>query len=647
MKKLLLSIAVALLLVGPARATLWDYYKGILPSVDERKDEAAQCGIYNYTGTAEQNVAFEKCLRSGIQSGYNPVTGYQSRLTSYISADADSIPVASTKDPAGRQIDLSNISNAAVVKVYLSLEPGTSKEEPIMCTGVTETSWNNCTRGLPFQGGSEVSDSALIRAHNAGAVIVLTNIGQFYNQYIPVNGNANIFDVKNFLSFPTFNTSTQLPVSNGQFATKYYVDQVGAGGFTALNASTTNGIEVYGTAPETFGVAVSSTTGMAKGADGKIYQKTNSLTAIESDNDGIKINSSSLKSLIASVSSSPNTIPLSDASSTIDSWLGIGFGNGSSGNVTISGGTTTLSSDVYYNNLTVSSTGILHTNGYRVFVRGVLENSGSIHNNGNNGGTGTPGSYPGYQVACTVGVGGSGTNSGTLSGSAPGGNGAGGALSYHEQGSSSQVIVATTSIGVAGVTGGTGGAAAEIPGAAGGAIGTLTQDSLSLTFGFGTPNLLGIRNGTTTFVNAYYPVSNSTTIGYFLRSSQASSGGGGGGNDATGSCSGCGGGAGSAGGTMLISARTIINSGIISSKGGNGGRGVDSFSYNAGTGGGGGGGGGSGGALILIYKTLTNSGVVTTTPGIGGTGGNGGAGGQAGGSGNTGNPGVIYYFNIK
>jgi hypothetical protein len=98
---------------------------------------------------------------------------------------------------------------------------------------------------------------------------------------------------------------------------------------------------------------------------------------------------------------------------------------------------------------------------------------------------------------------------------------------------------------------------------------------------------------------------------------------------------------------MLISARTIINSGIISSKGGNGGRGVDSFSYNAGTGGGGGGGGGSGGALILIYKTLTNSGVVTTTPGIGGTGGNGGAGGQAGGSGNTGNPGVIYYFNIK
>ena len=51
---------------------------------------------------------------------------------------------------------------------------------------------------------------------------------------------------------------------------------------------------------------------------------------------------------------------------------GTSFGDGSDGPVTISSGTTTLTRDMYYSDLTVSSTGVLLTAGYRIFVSGTL-----------------------------------------------------------------------------------------------------------------------------------------------------------------------------------------------------------------------------------------------------------------------------------
>ena len=43
-------------------------------------------------------------------AGYTPVTGYQSRTTSYISASASTIPVASTLDRAGNAITMASMS---------------------------------------------------------------------------------------------------------------------------------------------------------------------------------------------------------------------------------------------------------------------------------------------------------------------------------------------------------------------------------------------------------------------------------------------------------------------------------------------------------------------------------------------------------
>src|SRR5208283_2734214 len=49
------------------------------------------------------------------------------------------------------------------------------------------------------------------------------------------------------------------------------------------------------------------------------------------------------------------------------------LGDGSDGNVTISSGTTALTRDMYYNNLTINGTGQIATNAFKVFVKGVLD----------------------------------------------------------------------------------------------------------------------------------------------------------------------------------------------------------------------------------------------------------------------------------
>lgn len=44
------------------------------------------------------------------------------------------------------------------------------------------------------------------------------------------------------------------------------------------------------------------------------------------------------------------------------------FGDASDGDVTIAAGTTTLTRDMYYNDLQIDSGGVLQPNGYKIFV---------------------------------------------------------------------------------------------------------------------------------------------------------------------------------------------------------------------------------------------------------------------------------------
>ncbi len=53
------------------------------------------------------------------------------------------------------------------------------------------------------------------------------------------------------------------------------------------------------------------------------------------------------------------------------------YGHGADGDVTVST-SISLARDMYYNNLTVTASGVINTNGYRIFVKNTLSNSGQI-----------------------------------------------------------------------------------------------------------------------------------------------------------------------------------------------------------------------------------------------------------------------------
>lgn len=249
------------------------------------------------------------------------------------------------------------------------------------------------------------------------------------------------------------------------------------------------------------------------------------------------------------------------------------YGSGVDGDVTISG-TTSLTRDMYYNNLAV--TGTLWTANYKVFVAGTLSGNGTI---------GTPGTDSTNQTAAATFA------SGTLGGGQFGGNG-------------------TTTVGAASPAltnrvGGHGGAGGAGSSGAGGAAPSGT-DPTALNGGFLVAhNLAAFERGT-------------LTSGAQFR---AATGGSGGGGDSANS----GGAGGAGGGQVLIAARLCTFTGTITVKGGNG------ATRSAGNVGGGGGGGG--GVLHVVTGSATQT---FTTNVAGGTGGSGVGTGTAGSNGSVG-----------
>ena len=325
------------------------------------------------------------------------------------------------------------------------------------------------------------------------------------------------------------------------------------------------------------------------------------------------------------------------------------FGAGTDGSVTIngssgSGGTVTLANDMFYNDLTIDSGGILYLNGYRIFVNGTLNltNAGSnaIHNNGYTGNQSV--SASGGQ---NLGTGGRGGYGSTVYGWYVGGSGVG---SHKNRGGNGGAAGANglsptpllTTEGIMGGRGGTGGKGGD---ASSGAIG----------FNGATGQVTGISvTNFTTFTPQVFqqPALNGT---FFLRQRQDASaalatftainyiyfggghGGGGGGPAVSGFAGSAGGGG---GGTTVIYARNIVvgpstDSSAIAANGGNGGLvGTASVSSQCG----GGGGGGGGGFVYLVAGSISGT---SGVPFVSANGGTGGQGGTAAGAGNFGGQG--------
>ncbi len=289
------------------------------------------------------------------------------------------------------------------------------------------------------------------------------------------------------------------------------------------------------------------------------------------------------------------------------------FGDGSDGDVSISSGTTTLTRDMYYHNLTISGTGVIETAGCRIFVSGTLDISAAptlaIRRSPNSGSNGSlPGGANGGSIlgALSVGGGMAGTagGAGVASGTATAGTNGTNATGNQASGGAA-----------AGAAGGNGGTGSSGAGGNGGSVPASNQ----FPFRRLGPDLI---RGTTILTSVI----------------SGSAGGGGGNGNGTQTGAG-GGGGGSAGPVIGIWANTIKRGGstaasAISAIGGNGGNGGAAISSNCG--GGGGGGGGPGGWVFIAYRALTGSTATNCIDASGGTGGNGGNGGGSSGLGGDG-----------
>lgn len=290
------------------------------------------------------------------------------------------------------------------------------------------------------------------------------------------------------------------------------------------------------------------------------------------------------------------------------------FGDGSDGDVTISAGTTTLTRDMYYDNLVI--TGTLATDGYKVYVKGTVSGAGILQGVlGANGAAGTD-----RKAGGAGGAGGAAAGGGIFKSIA---GGAGGAAAAGDNTDGVAGTAGTNgNLSIVGKAGGAGGNGAA-GGGAGGAGGTLS--------------------GAGKFVSSIWSSGILITPAGDIEILKApgSGGGGGGGGGSQSSAPGAGGGGGATGGLVFLCAKNWDGTFTIKSTGGNGGNGGSS-SPSAGTGGGGG--GGNGGPSVVIYSTKTWTGSYLLT---GGTGGVRGSGSHEGANGTDGASGTSYEINVK
>src|SRR3990167_1432275 len=145
---------------------------------------------------------------------------------------------------------------------HLTLEPGNrSRQEIVSCTTVTQNSGgtatlSGCLRGLapitPF-----TASTTLQFSHAGGSQVIFSDPPQLFNLFTAKDNTETITGQWFHSVFPE-NTSGSLPTTSQQFATKIYVDGVGAGGFTAANIGDGKSIYARGTSPETIDVNTST-----------------------------------------------------------------------------------------------------------------------------------------------------------------------------------------------------------------------------------------------------------------------------------------------------------------------------------------------------------------------------------------------------
>jgi len=334
MKKKIFSLLVVLglMIAGTASASLWNYYNDLgskLPSISERADVYQDIADDEYTGSEAQNISLETYLR-----GFEEVLGATPTPTSSapvkyvespdffayspaVSGDT-TITINDLEDIYGNTLTMADFGDIG----YGRIDPNGAKvSESFTFSGVTANSDGTFTltgvktvlAKYPY-----TQTSGLVRSHSINAIVRFTNSAAFYDNFANKENNAIIDGTWVFNATPVSSSSVQAFIGNEYFATQNYVNDVGAGGFTASNVSTTLGLEALGTSPETVGINASTTLGMTFDSNGALYQSIGN--ALEYTGNAIAVSTSTIVEQIATSTPTADTIPIADTDGKLDSW---------------------------------------------------------------------------------------------------------------------------------------------------------------------------------------------------------------------------------------------------------------------------------------------------------------------------------------
>lgn len=188
------------------------------------------------------------------------IANYQDSLASKMSSSASSFTLVNGYD--GQSRSLSGLYGFVI-------DEGSAVQEFVTanCTG---TACTVATRGIDLVDG-KTNVASLQQEHRRGATVKITDYPLLALLMRMLNGAESIPGVIYSSS------TTYVPPSAASFASKYYVDSVGAGGFTANNVSSTLGLQAISSgipncpsAAACVGLNVSSTGGLAYDTAGRL-----------------------------------------------------------------------------------------------------------------------------------------------------------------------------------------------------------------------------------------------------------------------------------------------------------------------------------------------------------------------------------------
>ncbi len=466
-----------------------------------------------------------------------------------VSTETSEIVLKDLLDSYGNQVTFADFGDLGL----MTIAPGTDNEEIISFGGFTVESNGNVTIDTSITrallGVSPYGAGGTAHSHAAGTEVVFSNNPQMYQ------------------------------------ALKDYIDGVAVAGSPDASLTAKGIVEIATTAEIDAGTATGS---------------TGAVLAITPDQFSSSKYAVDYVTSSAGAGDSGKVVKLNSDGEIPSGFLQVYFGDGTDGDVIIST-PTTLTRDMYYDDLTVNST--LNTDGFRIYVKGTLSGSGTI--------AGKTGSNGGNAVTTTPGTAGASTGTGIFK------------TTVGIAGGDASAVVGIGTTGANGGAGGTG---------SGGGGGTGTGGAATQVNKFGILRSLTLQG--TDF-------NSSGTLSVLKPAGQAG-GGGLGGEGGSGRAGG--GGSGASGGMVWIVANIWAGTFTISSTGGNGGNGANGTASNGG--GGGGGAGGTGGSAVIIYRTKTWTGSYALTGGTGGTKGTGTGTGANGVNGSTGATGTSYEINI-